>query len=291
MRRRILTTVYRRWVDPETVFAALYGGDTNCFWLDSGIGATSGTSYLGAATRVFVPAEDESVLEFLRAELSADAAPVRSEPIVTGFRLGWVGWLGYERRRETMGVPVSRHSRYPEAALLYADRVVVFDHRAGTVVLMALAEEWRGEFRQWREHTMAVLDAIGSTGGDAGRAPLRDTAATSGRDTPAVRWAYSDGEYLAMIEECQAAIRRGDAYQLCLTNEASLDVHPDPLTVYRALRASSPTQHAAFIRIGETALLSATPELFLTVTPQGAVQTRPIKGTRPRGATDAEDAA
>ena len=74
-------------------------------------------------------------------------------------------------------------------------------------------------------------------------APLRDTAATSGRDTPAVRWAYSDGEYLAMIEECQAAIRRGDAYQLCLTNEASVDVHPDPLAVYLALRASSPTQH------------------------------------------------
>jgi para-aminobenzoate synthetase component I len=291
MRRRVLTTVYRRWIDPELVFPALCGAATNSFWLDSGIGATSGNSYLGTATRVFLPHEDESVLEFLRAELSADPAPVTSPSTETGFRLGWVGWLGYERRRETMGVPVSRRSRYPDAALLYVDRVVVFDHRAGTVTLMALAEEWRGEFREWREHTVAVLDAIGSAVVNAGPAPLRDVASASGRDTPAVRWAYSDAEYLAKIEECQAAIRRGDAYQLCLTNEASVDVHPDPLTVYRALRASSPTQHAAFIRIGETALLSATPELFLTVTPRGAVQTRPIKGTRPRGATKAADAA
>jgi anthranilate synthase component 1 len=290
MRRRVLTTVYRQWIDPELVFSALAGAETNCFWLDSGIGATSGRSYLGTATRVFVPGEDESVLEFLRAELSAGPAPAPPQS-ETGFRLGWVGWLGYERRRETMGVPVSRRGRHPDAALLYADRVVVFDHRAGTVALMALAEEWRGEFRDWRERTIAVLDALGTAGTAGGSAPLRAVASPSGRDAPAVRWAYDDREYLAMIEECQAAIRRGDAYQLCLTNEASVDVHPDPLAVYLALRASSPTQHAAFIRVGDTALLSATPELFLTVTPQGVVQTRPIKGTRRRGVTDAEDAA
>ena len=290
MRRRVLTTVYRRWIDPEIVFAALHRDDTNCFWLDSGIGATSGKSYMGASSRTFAPGEDESVLQFLRAELTGDPEQIHSRSTATGFRLGWVGWLGYERRAETMGVAVSRHGRHPDAALLYADRVVVFDHQAGTVALMAFAEEGRGEFRQWREHTVAVLDALGSAGTDACPAPLRATEA-GGRDTPAVRWTYSDSEYLAMIESAQSAIRRGDAYQLCLTNEARVDVHPDPLTVYRALRASSPTQHAAFIRIGETALLSATPELFLTVTPVNAVQTRPIKGTRRRGATDAEDTA
>ena len=96
MRRRVLTTEYRRWVDPELVFPALYGAESNSFWLDSGIGATGGRSYLGAASRVFVPAAGESVLEFLRAELSADRAPVDSPPSATGFRLGWVGWLGYD---------------------------------------------------------------------------------------------------------------------------------------------------------------------------------------------------
>lgn len=285
MRRRVLTTEYRRWVDPELVFPALYGAESNSFWLDSGIGATGGRSYLGAASRVFVPAAGESVLEFLRTELSADRAPADSPSSATGFRLGWVGWLGYERRGETMGVPVSRRSRHPDTALLYADRVVVFDHGAGTVTLMALAEEWHGEFRDWRVRTEAALDAIGTAVTAPQRPPVHERVA------PAVRWAYSDSEYLGMIRSCQDAIRRGDAYQLCLTNEASVDVRPDPLTVYRALRAASPTQHAAFIRIGDTTLLSATPELFLTVTPQGAVQTRPIKGTRPRGATDAEDAA
>jgi para-aminobenzoate synthetase component I len=291
MRRRVLTTVYRRWIDPEIVFAALHGEETNCFWLDSGIGATSGRSYLGASSRVFIPGEDESVLEFLRAELTADPAPSPVESTGIGFRLGWVGWLGYERRRETMGVTVSRRSRYPDAALLYADRVVRFDHELGTVALMALADEWRGEIRDWRSLTEAALDAIEPAAIDSHSGVAAAPEGQLSPEPPAVRWAYNDSDYLAMIESCQASIQRGDAYQLCLTNEASVDVHPDPLTAYRALRASSPTRHAAFIRIGETALLSATPELFLTVTPQGEVQTRPIKGTRPRGATDAEDAA
>ncbi|MEO7005786.1 MAG: aminodeoxychorismate synthase component I [Terrimesophilobacter sp.] len=291
MRPRVLTTVYRRWIDPEIVFAALYSDDTNCFWLDSGIGASHGKSYLGSSSRTFVPGENESVLEFLRAELNGDSEHGPSAPTATGFRLGWVGWLGYERRAETMGVAVSRHGTRPDVALLYADRVVVFDHQAGTVALMTFADEGRGEFSRWRERTVAALDALGSAGTHACPAPLCATESAGGRDTATVRWAYSDSEYLAMIESCQEAIRRGDAYQLCLTNEAHVDVRPDPLTVYRALRVSSPTPHAAFIRIGGTSLLSATPELFLSVTPTNAVQTRPIKGTRRRGATGAEDSA
>ncbi|GAB3034370.1 hypothetical protein GCM10027052_10120 [Parafrigoribacterium mesophilum] len=285
MRRRVLTTEYRRWIDPEDAFVALHGGDTNCFWLDSGSVATSGRSYLGSSSRIFVPRDDESVLAFLRAELAGGSPPVGSEPTEAAFRLGWVGWLGYERRGETMGVPVSHRSRHPDAALLYADRVVVFDHGSGTVSLMALADQWRGEVLDWRERTVAVLDGIDTDSVTQVHQPSRPAG------EPAVHWAYSDSEYLGLIRAAQAAIRRGDAYQLCLTNEASLDVHPDPLAVYLALRAASPTRHSALIRVGETALLSATPELFLTVTPQGVVQTRPIKGTRPRGASDAEDAA
>jgi para-aminobenzoate synthetase component I len=284
MCRRVLTTVYRRWIDPAAAFVALYGHDTNCFWLDSGADATSGRSYLGSASRIFVPREDESVLEFLRAELAAHPAPVQQAADADGFRLGWVGWLGYERRGETMGVPVSRRSRHPDAALLYADRIVVFDHGARTVSLVALADHWSGEVLRWRTRTETLLDSIDTACGG-------DHPSVAPQVEPAVRWAYDDSEYLAMIETAQAAIRRGDAYQLCLTNEATVDIRPDPLAVYLALRASSPTQHAGMVRIGDTALLSASPEVFLTVTPNGTVETRPIKGTRPRGATDAEDAA
>jgi anthranilate/para-aminobenzoate synthase component I len=92
-----------------------------------------------------------------------------------------------------------------------------------------------------------------------------------------------------MIHECQAAIASGDAYQLCLTSEARVDARPDPLATYLALRAESPTHHGALLRVGEFSLLSATPEQFLSVSPEGVVESKPIKGTRRRGSSAAED--
>ncbi len=78
---------------------------------------------------------------------------------------------------------------------------------------------------------------------------------------------------------------------LCLTTEARVDGAFDALEVYRRLRRSSPSHHGAFLRAGPIALLSASPEQFLTVSRDGWVETKPIKGTRPRGATPAEDEA
>jgi anthranilate/para-aminobenzoate synthase component I len=68
-----------------------------------------------------------------------------------------------------------------------------------------------------------------------------------------------------------------------------MDAAPDPVATYLALRASSPTHHGALLRAGAVSLLSASPEQFLAVSPDGVVSTSPIKGTRPRGATEAGD--
>ena len=82
----------------------------------------------------------------------------------------------------------------------------------------------------------------------------------------------------------------GEAYQLCLTTEASVAGDFDPVDVYRRLRASSPTHHGGMIRIDGVSLLSASPEQFLDIDPGGVVTTRPIKGTRPRASEAAADA-
>ena len=100
-------------------FRALHGDDTDVFWLDSG---EAGTSYLGAGER-WLP--QRPVLDAVRAEL---AGPVpEADDDAPPFRLGLVGWLGYELRGETMGVPVTRASRYPDAAFLRVDRAVAID--------------------------------------------------------------------------------------------------------------------------------------------------------------------
>jgi anthranilate synthase component 1 len=267
-----------RWVDPAAAYLALFGGETDVVWLDSGPVATSGRSYLGRASRVVSSATTGSVLEFLRTELTDS----RLEPSGEAFALGWVGWIGYETRFETMAVPRTRTSPYPDAAFLFLDRAIEFDHATHEVTLLQLEDD-----AAWRDAVVGALEAApahnvaGPSTGSGGGAcePLRAT------------WRDSDDEYLARIRECQARIAAGDAYLLCLTNEVRVAAAPDPVATYLALRAASPSHHGALLRIGDIALLSASPEQFLTVTPAGVVESRPIKGTRPRGATPESDAA
>ena len=289
---RVLSSPVRRWVDPGVAFAALFGADAHAVWLDSGTHATSGMSVMGSAARLATASvADDSVtvdgavrngtiFDFLAGELAEKAVAPGD-----GFALGWVGWLGYELRAQTMQAPAGRRSRYPDAALVFLDRAVRFDHASRTVTLLALGDEWRGEAASWRDSVTEVLAGLNKTGHSANTA----TPDRSGEPAP-VRWAYTDQQYLAMIEECQSAIIRGDAYQLCLTTEASVAVRPDPLATYLALRESSPTHHGAYLRMGEVSLLSASPEQFLAVSSAGDVQSSPIKGTRRRGATAEEDA-
>ena len=267
---RVLRHPLGRWVDPAQAWAALLADEANSFWLDSAQG--SGVSYLGASSRVLT---GPGILESLRRELAGTrVVDVASD----GFSLGWVGWLGYELRGETLGVPVTHESRYPVSSFMFADRAVAFDHASGEASLLALGDAWTGDLARWRDTTVAALE------------PHRALPVWAPEPTTAT-WAHTDDEYLALIAECQRAIHAGDAYQLCLTNEAAVGVRPDPFAAYLALRAASPAHHGALVVMGDVALLSASPEQFLSVTPDGVVESKPIKGTRPRGATPSADAA
>ena len=254
--------------DPSAVFAALYGDRDDVFWLDSG---TDGTSYLGAGVPVEVNAE--TVWKVLRA---VSGPAVVADDDAPAFRLGLVGWLGYELRAQTTGAIVTRPSRYPDAAFLRVDRAIAIDGATGQAELLALGQAWEGELAEWRDEVRQLAGAP---------APGPHLP-----DQTVALWHETDAEYLANIEACLSAIREGEAYQLCLTTEAAVAGRFDPLEVYLRLRASSPTHHGGLIRIGGVSLLSASPERFLDIDPAGLVRTRPIKGTRPRAVEPAADA-
>lgn len=88
-------------------------------------------------------------------------------------------------------------------------------------------------------------------------------------------------EYHAAIERIQAYIRAGDCYQVNFAQRFQAPYAGDPWQAYRRLRAACPTPYAGFVSLGEDAIVSLSPERFLRLT-QGQVETRPIKGTRPR---------
>ena len=296
MRTTVIRHPLGRWIEPAVAFLALHHDSPNSFWLDSGVEAVDGKSYCGSSSRVLsveAGSDPRPAFAGLAAELAANR--VSDSPGVAA--LGWVGWLGYELRGMTLGPTVSEVtpptgvSRYPDAALMFVERCLEFDHGTQLVSLVALGDSWAGDLLRWRDATVAALEnalplprpAVSPMLG----ATVRPTMWSASR--PRVIWRDTDAQYLAKIAECQAAIVAGDAYQLCLTTQAEVDAHPDPLRTYLKLRASSPTHHGAFLRVADVSLLSASPEQYISVSVDGLIESRPIKGTRRRDADPDED--
>ncbi|KQP01215.1 anthranilate synthase component I family protein [Leifsonia sp. Leaf264] len=283
------------WRDPERVFTDLFGTESHSFWLDAGPDAEHGRSWMGApsstdAVSSFGPGDD--VFGFLRARL-AEAGDTGSDargtaagpsPALAGRPLGWVGWLGYEVGARTTGValPLSPH---PDAAFQFIDRALEFDHGSRSVRVIALesAADSAG-FGAWLERVRSVVEADAEADGDLPRAARPAVAGGV-----SARWRHDPAEYERLIDQCQRAIGRGDAYQLCLTNTITVDGRFDALDTYGRLRAASPSHHGGLLRFGDLALLSSSPEQFLQVSSSGHVITKPIKGTRPRGRSVVED--
>jgi para-aminobenzoate synthetase component I len=97
-------------------------------------------------------------------------------------------------------------------------------------------------------------------------------------------------EFLQSVRKVKDYIAAGDCYQVNLSHRLSVDWPGTPWELYQRLRQASPAPYAAYLDCGGHQILSSSPELFLKIR-DGIVETRPIKGTRPRGATPAEDAA
>ena len=299
-------------LDAERVFEAVFSGERLAFWLDAGIRADTGSSYLGAAS-VARPSwllEGETLVRLVGDERMPVAgtfgAALRSwlhEHRVASDRpdgsrgcpLGWIGWLGYEYGARKLGVPAAL-SRHPDAAMLAADRVIEIDHETGHAVLWFFDDaDGRAWATEMAERLRSLAESAGAGDGAGADAPPTH-ARRSSAELPEIprssepSWRHSGHDYLGMIAECQASIRAGDAYQRCLTNEVQVSTAADPLAVYKRRRRLSRAVHGALIRVDDVFVLSASPELFLQVY-EGVAVTRPVKGTRRRGASPDEDAA
>lgn len=268
--------------DLEALFVALHVRTTaerGVFWLDAGANARVGWSYLGSGS---VTTDATKLRTTVLVADASTASPAEVEP---PFRGGWVGWLSYEEGARRAGAPVHLDESVMPEAWIAVTRAIAFDHSSGRA--WALAGD--GDQDAWGDE----LDRIWSDNGHASEAGSGVASETLSPELAASAVAterHSVGEYTALVEECRSAIRAGDAYQLCLTTRFSVPFTADPLQAYLRLRHATPAHHGGFVRVGDYSLLSASPEQFVGVS-DGRVSTKPIKGTRPRGATPEQDRA
>jgi anthranilate synthase component 1 len=240
-------------------------------------------------------------LDVLRETLRAlHTEPLAGLPPLTG---GMVGYIGYDavRRLERIDGDKPDEIGAPEMAMMLAGDLAALDHHEGTVTLIANAINFDGSDERV---DAAYGDAVARLDAMAARLaqPAALPAASFSAATPAVRRRTSSGDYRAAVRAAQEYIRAGDAFQIVVSQrfDADLpghggeDLAVQALRIYRVLRATNPSPYMYLLHLptpgGEPVwIVGSSPEALVTVR-GGHVSMHPIAGTRPRGATEEDDA-
>ncbi|MCP4571513.1 MAG: aminodeoxychorismate synthase component I [bacterium] len=217
----------------------------------------------------------------LRQLQEAYATEAPGDPAVP-FTGGLVGWLGYEAGHALENLPDTGRDDQglPDLAFLVADEVLAHDHETGVTSLTVTGRgddpegDAEARFAAWNERLAAP---------DPGPRPA-PAGASIAVGTTCDRVAYG-----ALVERCRQHILAGDVFEVCLTHRLEAALRGDPWRLYEILRQIDPAPFATFLDLGDHQLVSASPERFLGLTPDRLAETRPIKGTRPRGADPVAD--
>jgi para-aminobenzoate synthetase component 1 len=236
---------------------------------------------------------------FSSALCSQDASAAAIPPVFTG---GAVGFFAYELLHEIEAIAPSAAPDLgvADCHLLFCDAALVTDELTGRS--WVLGNGWGDTEAESRANARSALEAARSlcVERDPARAPVPD------RQVGFAGWEpLRDGDlerhgieavtdprrYLDQVACAREHIFAGDVFELCLTQRFDTELHVRGLDLYAAMRSVNPAPMAAYLRFPQLEVLSCSPERFLRVDAQRWVETRPIKGTRPRGRTAREDRA
>ncbi len=201
------------------------------------------------------------------------------------FQCGLAGYLGYEygRALERMPVPPHDPAATPDVLLGLYDWTVAWDHAEGRAWLVAVTPPGCG-FARTELRARAVQQLISKA------PPGHPVTPSPGDGTSLPRSSFTRSEYVDAVTRVRDYILAGDVFQVNLSQRFEAWSTDDPLDLYGRLRAATSASHGAFLDAGDHEVLSASPELFLRVDGR-RLETRPIKGTRPRGQDPESDAA
>jgi len=215
----------------------------------------------------------------LRSVAAEATAPVKGIPRFHG---GAVGYLGYETARHFERLPVAPGAPppMPESAFLRAEDLAVFDHVTRRLKLLTI-------HRPDREDYDAALGRID----EMEKRLASDQFGTFPRGTDGTSWAsnVTPGQFHAMVDAAKEHILAGDAFQIVVSQRFHKPLEASPFDVYRCLRAINPSPYMFFLCLGgDRHVVGTSPEKLVQV--EGTrVETRPLAGTRRRGADPAED--
>ena len=216
--------------------------------------------------------------------IAAYRAPL--EPGLPRFCGGAVGTVDYEMVRYLEPSVRLATAENPEAKLHVFKNVVAFDHVRHRMLLIANVISNGNVSAAYRAACRALDEMQARLSRPRRESQRRAVGRPKSVKEPEA--ALGRRSFSAGVERLKAHIRAGDIFQGVLSDRFETSLSCEPFSVYRALRAVNPSPYMFFLGDSEEAVLGASPEMLVRVE-DGAVETRPIAGTRPRGRDEAED--
>lgn len=281
--------------DTSELYEKLYAYDDRTLWLDSskveeGLSRFSIFGLQGKkrghtikydvdkklVEKTFVASQEkeifeENIFDFLKANRPRWDY---DETLPFDFQLGYIGYFGYELKKDTENVSNKHSYSYPDAYLKYCDRALVYDHLEKKLYLLSY-----GDDLDWKEDIKKILDV------DLEIKKEREEK----RKFPKLKFVKDKKTYTEDILKIKELICAGETYEVCLTNRLDIFDKIDGKKYYMELRDKSPGQYSAFLPLDELKIASSSMERFLRVDKDKIVSTKPIKGTIKRGESKAED--
>ena len=177
------------------------------------------------------------------------------------------------RRLERIPEQAADDRELPDMHFGLYDGIAALDHSTGVLYLIALGI---------RADEQVVIDELRAI------IALQPEVERSLPTASHWKWNLTRSEFLSSVNRVKDYIASGDVYQVNLSQRARCHYEGDPLQLYKALRAGNPAPYSGYIDTGDLQVFSTSPEQFLRKRGR-AIETRPIKGTRPRGVSPEED--
>ena len=210
-------------------------------------------------------------------------------PGMPKFHGGAVGYISYDEVRHFEKLPDANPDtlNVPDLYFIITDTILIFDHVNNRLKIVSNAYV-QGDPQTAYNEAIRKIDAIEQTL----RKPLVLTSERihAGEVDKEPRSSFTREGFCDAVRRAKEYIKAGDAFQIVLSQRFERELHASPVNVYRALRCINPSPYMVLVQFPELTLVGSSPEV-MTQVHERKCKVRPIAGTRPRGGSDAEDAA
>ena len=216
-------------------------------------------------------------------------------PGLPPFTGGAVGYFGYDMVRLVEDIPQAATDdlKINDAAMMFFRTVLAFDHLKNQIHIMSNLfvprEQGSGEGPDLEPLYRKAVEAIEATEGIL-NGPLRVPPRAGEHIAAQPRSNFDRSDYLDSVRRAKKYIEAGDIFQVVLSQRFETDLPVSPFEVYRALRIINPSPYMYFLEMPGMSIVGASPEMLVKIRGRD-IYYRPIAGTRPRGAGEADDKA